>query len=549
MASEAALADPAVAGEAVDETPEPPTYRLPDRPASSSVPDDPWTTYKPIIERLYIEEKKPLREVMQVMEREHGFRSTAKSYKRRLKAWGLTKYIKLQADHDEPVVREAFPDGTRASATRQQHGYVQLTNGRLVDAKSLAMHLKRKARIRNASQWKRRYEVLSPGAVVCAPDRFRVLEGVYANVRAYMMGRFEESITTPKEVDIARGWDPHSGRWLRFSAAVQAACEEGKMDDAYVYAIAVHDLSIGDHDIVWMRHAPEELGLLLRHQPSNTLNNFFRFLAQSIRFIEPQDPAGAQFLKVVKALIKFGVAYLAQNAAFLNLSTGHPLYRLFDCLARVDDDELLQAAWNGWKVGCQSWYDIMKDPAAWSANVDYLNIASLGGCSVSELPTNMGAILDKTSKRYEAEGRQSPKYLASLWNKAVYEEMIASNFARDPRPKSDTLVTCNTAHLRGLAADARATAPEAPIGVINSSAPRRALDRCIESMKQTVVAMEEEHGNSSPLVLQFMRQLEYGMYEIGEMEVAAEMASLLELRSSPCDLHVSMALDQRMMGM
>lgn len=171
---------------------------------------------------------------------------SAKSYKRRLKAWGLTKYIKLQAEHDDTVVQEAFPDGTRASAPL--HGCVQLANGRLVDAKSLAMHLRRKARIRNAAQWKRRYEVLSPGVVICAPDRFRVLEGVYANVRAYMMGRFEESIHTPKEVDIARGWDPHSGRWLRFSAAVQVACEEGKMDDAYVYAVAVHDLSIGDHE-------------------------------------------------------------------------------------------------------------------------------------------------------------------------------------------------------------------------------------------------------------------------------------------------------------
>lgn len=76
MASEAAFADPAVAGEVVDETPEPPTYRLPNRTAPSSMPDDPWTAYKPIIERLYIEENKPLREVIQVMEAEHGFRST-----------------------------------------------------------------------------------------------------------------------------------------------------------------------------------------------------------------------------------------------------------------------------------------------------------------------------------------------------------------------------------------------------------------------------------------------------------------------------------------
>lgn len=76
MASEAALAEEVVAGQVVDETPEPPTYRLPNRTVLSGVPHDPWTTYKPIIERLYIEENRPLREVMQVMEAEHGFRST-----------------------------------------------------------------------------------------------------------------------------------------------------------------------------------------------------------------------------------------------------------------------------------------------------------------------------------------------------------------------------------------------------------------------------------------------------------------------------------------
>lgn len=298
-----------------------------------------------------------------------------------------------------------------------------------------------------------------------------------------------------------------------------------------------------------MRHAPEELELLLRHQPSNTVNNFFRFLAQSIRFIDPQDPAGSQFLKVVKALVKFGVAYLAQNAAFLNVSTGHPLYRLFDCLARVDDHELLQAAWKGWKVGCQSWYDMMDDPAAWSANVDYLNIASLGGCSVSELPTDMGAILEKTLKRYEAEGPRNPKYLGSLWAMAVYTELIASNSARDPRPKSDKLVNRQTVHPRGLVADAQTAAPGTPIGVVNSSAPRRALDQCIESMKQTAVAMEEEHGSSSPLVLDYIHQVEYGMCEVGEMEVAAEVAKMSELRSSPLDLQVSMALDQGVTSM
>lgn len=295
-----------------------------------------------------------------------------------------------------------------------------------------------------------------------------------------------------------------------------------------------------------MHQAPEELALLLRHQPSNALNNFFRFLAQSIRSIDPRDPAGAQFLNVVKALIRFGVAYLAQNAAFLNLSTGHPLYRLFDCLARVDDDELLQAAWKGWKVGCQSWYDMMGDPEAWSANVDYLSIAYLGGCSVSELPANMGAILDKTIKRYEAEGRHSPKYLASLWSRAVYTELTASGSARGLRPKSNTLVTHQTAHTRGQVIGSRTAAPGASISIIKSSSVLRALDQFIESMKRTVADMEEEHGPGSPLVLQFVRRLEYSLEEAGESELAAEMAKVSGLRGSPLGSQVSTALDQGM---
>lgn len=158
-----------------------------------------------------------------------------------------------------------------------------------------------------------------------------------------------------------------------------------------------------------MRSAPDELGLLLRNQPSNIISHFFRFLAQSIRFIDPWDPEGAQFLKVVKALIGFGTAYLAQNAAVLNLSPCHPLYRIFECLTAVDDQELLQAAWKAWKVGCQSWYDMVEDPATYTANVDYLSIAYLGGCSVSELPPNMGDILDNSVKKIRGRRPTSSK--------------------------------------------------------------------------------------------------------------------------------------------
>lgn len=285
--------------------------------------------------------------------------------------------------------------------------------------------------------------------------------------------------------------------------------------------------------ILWMHQAPEELALLLKHQPSNTLNNFFRFLAQSIRFIDPGDPAGTQFLRVVKALIKFGAAYLTQNAASRNWPPSHPLCRLFDCLASVDDHELLEAAWKGWKVGCQSWYDMMEDPTAWSANVDYLNIAALGGGSVSELPSDMGDILDKTLKRYEAEGRYSPKYLASLWNKAVYAGLVASDSTRNLHRKGETARACKKRYQGGLVVDAATGETGDPTNGLSSSRPSRALDHYIESMKQNVKALEKEHGNGSPPVLQFIRELEYGLYEVGEMDLAAEVVRLLESQSCP----------------
>ncbi|KAF2109885.1 hypothetical protein BDV96DRAFT_635806 [Lophiotrema nucula] len=50
---------------------------------------DEWQRYKPEIERLYLIERKPLREVMQIMAKEHGFRATEQMYKKRFAQWEL----------------------------------------------------------------------------------------------------------------------------------------------------------------------------------------------------------------------------------------------------------------------------------------------------------------------------------------------------------------------------------------------------------------------------------------------------------------------------
>ena len=40
-----------------------------------------WDRHRPLIAQLYIEQGKPLKEVVDILERDHGFKATAKMYK------------------------------------------------------------------------------------------------------------------------------------------------------------------------------------------------------------------------------------------------------------------------------------------------------------------------------------------------------------------------------------------------------------------------------------------------------------------------------------
>ncbi|KAK3939983.1 Clr5 domain-containing protein [Diplogelasinospora grovesii] len=53
-----------------------------------------WIVAKPIINRLYKDEQRTLKEVMAIMEMEHNFHATPKMYKTRLKEWGISKTVK-----------------------------------------------------------------------------------------------------------------------------------------------------------------------------------------------------------------------------------------------------------------------------------------------------------------------------------------------------------------------------------------------------------------------------------------------------------------------
>ncbi|KAK1982290.1 hypothetical protein LZ30DRAFT_781406 [Colletotrichum cereale] len=61
---------------------------------SKRLPAEIWETRRPIITRLYQEENKSLKEVMEIMQRKHHFAATVKMYKSRIWKWGLDKKLK-----------------------------------------------------------------------------------------------------------------------------------------------------------------------------------------------------------------------------------------------------------------------------------------------------------------------------------------------------------------------------------------------------------------------------------------------------------------------
>ncbi|KAH6839553.1 hypothetical protein B0I37DRAFT_419306 [Chaetomium sp. MPI-CAGE-AT-0009] len=55
-----------------------------------------WDQYRPIITKLYLEERKTLRQVRKIMEDTYGFKADGKAYKRRFDKWGLEKNLKTK---------------------------------------------------------------------------------------------------------------------------------------------------------------------------------------------------------------------------------------------------------------------------------------------------------------------------------------------------------------------------------------------------------------------------------------------------------------------
>ncbi|KXH48602.1 hypothetical protein CSAL01_08841 [Colletotrichum salicis] len=103
------------------------------RPSREQVPAEAWGSFKGTIKHLYLEERRPLKEVMQIMGDQYGFQATPKMYKTRFSQWGFVK------NNTEDEVKRLLSMKFQRDAEGKVSEFVR--NGRVVN---LGTYLKRK---------------------------------------------------------------------------------------------------------------------------------------------------------------------------------------------------------------------------------------------------------------------------------------------------------------------------------------------------------------------------------------------------------------------
>ncbi|KAG5948387.1 hypothetical protein E4U53_006308 [Claviceps sorghi] len=103
------------------------------RTSREQVPAEAWEQLKETIRTLYLDERKPLKEVMSIMSAKYGFQATPKMYKTRFSQWGFVK------NNTEEEVKRLLSMKFQRDAEGKVSEFVR--NGRVVN---LGTYLKRK---------------------------------------------------------------------------------------------------------------------------------------------------------------------------------------------------------------------------------------------------------------------------------------------------------------------------------------------------------------------------------------------------------------------
>lgn len=176
--------------------------------------DEAWNKHLPLFRRLYVDEGKTLKQVMDIMESKHNFKASydilkdkssaldaistntltavlrPKMYKQRFRRWGFRKNIRLQEAEDEMDFYELTNARELRQDTAEPSSAVQLASGQVVDLDRLVAHLRRKMLYRRQTQ-----KTITP-TYVTPPEELYVCEAVLDNTWAYLVSKMKGGPTS-----------------------------------------------------------------------------------------------------------------------------------------------------------------------------------------------------------------------------------------------------------------------------------------------------------------------------------------------------------------
>ncbi|TDZ38284.1 hypothetical protein CTRI78_v010893 [Colletotrichum trifolii] len=173
------------------------------RPSRELVPAEAWESFKQTIKQLYLEERRPLKEVMQIMADQYGFQATPKMYKTRFSQWGFVK------NNTEDEVKRLLSMKFQRDAEGKVSEFVR--NGRVVN---LGTYLKRKgvteydlvdfetpAQLPSYVRCRTPTPPPAPG-YLRSPDLLRAQETVVGNMRKAFLHCRQFEVETDRQI----GW-------------------------------------------------------------------------------------------------------------------------------------------------------------------------------------------------------------------------------------------------------------------------------------------------------------------------------------------------------
>ncbi|KAJ4388058.1 hypothetical protein N0V93_008663 [Gnomoniopsis smithogilvyi] len=290
-----------------------------------------WSKHKPIIKKLYIDEDKTLKEMLEIMQREHNFVATPRMVKTRLKKWGYTKNVSVKSEEVESLMELIF-DAESQGSVRRTSTAVTLATGRVVGLDRVAAHLRRKripaSIVAKASQvsMARYHHGGSPSPTSLnmeTPIELRLPESIFFDVQSFVYGSFQR----PDAMKLVRSTSSlQHTEFVDLAASARRLFAQNKDTEA----------------LALLRMAPARVKDLLRSDDPTIPRYVFMALIHLLN-----APRGQTLDNTVKALVRY-VAALATDKSS-GWPEQHPLRRILFHLGQAGDESLLDIVVLGYK--------------------------------------------------------------------------------------------------------------------------------------------------------------------------------------------------------